>query len=81
MTIKELKEKGKMVVPAEFYSARRWSNWGTEKEETQFVEIWEIKEGRYEVLYEFSSEEMEKIEEDLYPLPWDEEHVVEINKI
>lgn len=81
MTIKELKEKGKMVVPAEFYSVRRWSNWGTEKEETQFVEIWEIKEGKYEVIYEFSSEEMEEIEEDLSHLSWDEKHAVEINKI
>lgn len=81
MTLQELKEKGKMVVPAEFYSVRRWSNWGKEMEETQFIEVWQIEGEKYEVIYEFSSEEMEKIEEDLSHLPWDEEHVIEIKKI
>lgn len=81
MTLQELKEKGKMITPAEFYSVRRWSNWGKEMEETQFIEVWEIEGEKYEVIYEFSSEEMEEIEEDLSHLPWDKEHVVEINKI
>lgn len=48
MTLQELKEKGKMITPAEFYSVRRWSNWGKEMEETQFVEIWEIEGEKYE---------------------------------
>lgn len=81
MTLQELKEKGKMIAPAEFYSIRRWSNWGKEMEETQFIEVWQIEGEKYEVIYEFSSEEMEKIEEDLSHLPWDEEHVIEIKKI
>lgn len=81
MTIKELKENGKMVVPAEFYSVRRWSNWGKEMEETQFIEVWQIEKEKYEVIYEFTESEMKEIEDDLSHLPWDEKHAVEINKI
>ena len=81
MTLQELKEKGKMITPAEFYSVRRWSNWGREMEETQFIEVWQIEREKYEVIYEFTESEMKEIEDDLSHLPWDEEHVIEINKI
>lgn len=81
MTLQELKEKGKIIAPAEFYSVRRWSNWGKEMEETQFIEIWQIEREKYEVIYEFTESEMKEIEDDLSHLPWDEKHAVEINKI
>lgn len=82
MKLDELKSKGKLISQADYYGVRCYTNWDGETEEViEFIEYWEIDNLQYRVIYEFTGEEVEEVNNDWSYLKWNEEHIAEISEI
>lgn len=73
--------KRTIVEKASLYDTRIENKEDAETSYTCYKEICRVNENHYEIIFEFTSDEMQESGEDLSQLEWDLEHVIKIQKI